>query len=124
MAEKLYTKNGEWVGFDGSRWKVGLSVPAVADLGDVTFVALPQLGRTVSSGEAVCAVEAVKAAADYYCPVDGRIVEVNSRLVAEPQLLNTSPEDEGWLFALESVSGESLEGLMDEAAWKAWESGS
>jgi len=123
MAERLYTKNGEWVSFDGSHWRVGLSVPAVADLGDVTFVELPRPGRSVAAGEAVCALEAVKAAADFYCPVDGRISDVNSRLLTEPQLLNTSPEEEGWLFSLDSVPDESLAALLDDAAWKAWESG-
>jgi glycine cleavage system H protein len=123
MADKYYTKNGEWVARSGPRWKVGLSVSAVGDLGDVTFVALPQVGRAVAAGEAVCALEAVKAAADYYCPVDGRVSAVNSVLVTEPGLLNTSPEDDGWLFELEAVPGDSLDALLDEAAWKAWEAG-
>ena len=123
MAEKRYTKNGEWVAQGGPRWKVGLSVSAVGDLGEVTFVALPNVGRTVAAGEAVCALEAVKAAADYYCPVDGRIAAINDRLVTEPGLLNSSPEDEGWLFELETVPGDWLESLLDEAAWKAWEAG-
>ena len=123
MADRRYTKNGEWVALDGNRWRVGLSASAVAELGDVTFVELPALGRSVAAGEAVCALEAVKAAADYYCPVDGRIVAVNGRLETEPQLINSQPEDGGWLFALEGVTADSLATLLDEAAWKAWEMG-
>lgn len=123
MADRLYTKNGEWAAFDGAHWRVGLAASAVADLGDVTFVELPALGRLVTAGEAVCTLEAVKAAADYYCPLDGRVAAVNSSLEAEPQWLNSSPEDQGWLFSLEGVPPESVEALLDETAWKAWESG-
>jgi glycine cleavage system H protein len=123
MAERRYTKNGEWAAFDGRVWKVGLSAPAVADLGEVTFVELPAPGQQVTAGEAVCGLEAVKAAMDFYSPLDGRIAEVNVRLGAEPQLVNASPEADGWLFSLEGVPAEGVEVLLDERAWKAWESG-
>ena len=123
MAERRYTKNGEWVDFDGIRWKVGLTAPVVNDLGDVTFVELPALERSIVAGEAVCALEAVKAAADYYAPVSGRIVAINPRLGPEPQLLNSSPEKDAWIFAMEEVSSEEWHALMDEGEWKAWESG-
>jgi glycine cleavage system H protein len=102
---------------------VGLAASAVEELGDVTFVEPPALGRVVSAGEAVGTIEAVKAAADYYVPVGGKISEINPRLVREPQLLNTSPEDDGWMFALVEVSADDLAELLDEVAWKAWESG-
>jgi glycine cleavage system H protein len=123
MAERRYTKNGEWITYDGALWKVGLAASSAADLGDVTFVELPSLGRSVVAGEAVCVLEAVKAAADFYCPVDGRIAAVNNRLGPEPQLVTASPEDEGWIFALDSVPPACLEDLLDEAQWKAWEAG-
>lgn len=123
MSDRLYTKNGEWVAFDGSLWRVGLSSSAVADLGDVTFVELPAVGRQVTVGEAVCTLEAVKAAADYYCPVEGRVAAINDRLVNIPQLVNTSPEEDGWLFALEAVPEQALRGLLKESEWKAWEAG-
>jgi len=123
MAELRYTKNGEWVRFDGTCWTVGLTTPVVNDLGDVTFVELPSIGRCIVAGEAVCALEAVKAAADYYAPVGGRIVSVNSQLVSEPQLLNTSPENTAWIFALEEVSSEEWGALMNGEQWKDWEAG-
>lgn len=123
MVEHRYTKNGEWVAPADPFWRVGLATSAVDELGDVTFVELPVVGRVVVAGEAVCTIEAVKAAADFYCPVAGRIVEVNNRLTATPPLLNASPEQDGWLFALAEVSQEELEALLDEAGWKAWESG-
>ena len=123
MAERRYTKNGEWVCHDGASWKVGLAASAVEELGDVTFVELPAVGRAVTSGEAVCSIEAVKAASDFYCPVDGRVVAVNQRLQDEPSLVNSSPEDEGWIFALEEVSAESFLALLDATAHSAWEKG-
>lgn len=123
MSDRRYTKNGEWVSRQGTVWRVGLTVSSVEELGDVTFVELPVVGRLVSAGEAVCTLEAVKAAADYYAPVGGRIDGVNPRLAAEPQLLNASPEDEGWLFSLTEVSSEETDVLLDAEAWKAWETG-
>jgi len=123
MADRRYTKNGEWAAFDGTFWRVGLAASAVEELGDITFVGLPVLGRKVVVGEAVCALEAVKAAADFYCPVEGRIVAVNDRLTSEPPLVNASPEEEGWLFALDSVPLPSIDALMDEKEWEIWETG-
>ena len=123
MSERKYTRNGEWAAFDGTLWRVGLSASAVEELGDVTFVDLPKPGKSVLPGEAVCTIEAVKAATDYYSPLEGVIAGVNSQLATEPSLLNLNPETDGWIFALENVSSESLEALMDEKDWKIWESG-
>jgi glycine cleavage system H protein len=123
MGERRFTKNGEWILRDGTRCRVGLTASAVEELGDVTFVELPRVGRSVAAGEALCTLEAVKAAADFYSPVDGTVAEANARLGTEPELLNASPEDEAWICVLESVSNESFSALLDEAAWKAWESG-
>lgn len=118
-----YTKNGEWLCPHGEVWRVGLAQSTAEELGDVTFVEAPVVGRIVSAGEAVCTVEAVKAAADFYSPVGGRILEANPRLGAQPSLVNTSPEEEGWLFSLGEVSSEEVEGLLDAASWEAWETG-
>jgi len=121
--KRRYTKNGEWVAPEGDHWRVGLAASVAADLGDVTFVELPLVGRVVAAGEAAGAIEAVKAAMDYYCPLEGTVVAVNDRLTASPQLINTSPEGDGWLFALGDVDPRSWEGLMDAASWQAWEAG-
>ncbi len=123
MNERRYSRNGEWVSFDGHLWRVGLAASAVEELGEVTFVELPSLERSVTAGTAVCSIEAVKAAADFYSPVDGRVSAVNTRLGLEPGLVNLSPELEGWIFALEDVSASSLEVLLDERAWLEWETG-
>ena len=123
MADLRYTKNGEWASYDGTQWKVGLARSAVDELGDVTFVELPALGRTLVAGEAACALEAVKAAADYYSPLGGTVCAVNNTLGADPQALNSAPEEGGWIFALTGVKPESFLELMDKAGWAAWENG-
>lgn len=123
MADKKYTKNGEWISFDGQSWRVGLATSSAAELGEVTFVAPPQVGQVVAAGEASATIEAVKAAADYYAPVSGRVVSINPRLTAEPQLVGTDPESEGWLFSLDEVKPEEVSQLLDASAWEAWEKG-
>jgi len=116
---KRYSKNGEWVHFRDGVWQVGLTAWAVDDLGDVTFVESPALGTTFVAGQAACALEAVKAAADYYVPVGGRVVAVNPLVGADPTLLNKAPE-ETWLFALSDVPAADWDALLDEAAWAQW----
>jgi len=123
MAEKRYTKNGEWAQKVGDRYRVGLAASTAEELGDVTFVEAPEAGRRVAAGAAACALEAVKAAADFYSPLAGRIAETNPALVARPSLVSESPEAEGWILALDEVNEADFAALWDEAAWKAWESG-
>jgi glycine cleavage system H protein len=123
VADRRYTKNGEWLLYEAGRCRIGLAASTVEELGDVTFVELPKIGRTVAAGEALCALEAVKAATDFYSPVDGTVIETNTRLGTEPELVNASPEDDAWICVLEGVSEEAVKGLLDEAEWKAWESG-
>ena len=120
MAEKRYSKNGEWAKAEGDLWKMGLTAQAVGDLGGVTFVELPPLGRSVAAGEAACAVEAVKAAADFYSPLGGTVALVNNTLGTDPTFLNSSPEDQGWIFALTGVPASDIDALMDEKAWRVW----
>jgi glycine cleavage system H protein len=120
---RRYTKNGEWLAFDGRVWRAGLAASAAADLGDVTFVEPPATGTAVAAGDPVCALEAVKAAADFYAPVSGVIAGSNPRLSAEPELVSTSPEADGWIVALEGVDTDAVAALMDQAAWDDWESG-
>jgi len=123
MDKKLYTKNGEWIARDGAVWKTGLAASAAAELGDVTFAEVPAGGRQVAAGEAVCALEAVKAAADFYAPAAGRLSRGNPRLEREPQLVSTHPESEGWIAEFDQVDEAGLATLLDEAAWKVWEAG-
>jgi glycine cleavage system H protein len=117
MAERRYTKSHEWLTVDGKTVTVGISDFAQAQLGDVVFLELPAPGRKLTAREAFGVVESVKAASDLYSPVAGRITEVNEKLAAHPELLNSDPYGEGWILKLE-LSGELPSDLLDEAAYK------
>jgi glycine cleavage system H protein len=120
MSELRYTKDHEWLRLDGDTATVGISDHAQNALGDVVFVALPEVGREVAAGEPVAVVESVKAASDVYAPIAGRIVEVNSALAEDPGLINRNPTGEGWFFRIEPRDPAEIETLMDEAAYAAF----
>ena len=107
-----FTKEHEWGKPDGSRVKVGISEYAQQELGDVVFVELPAIGREVKRGESVSSVESVKAVSDIYAPLDGKVVEVNDTLSSNPEKLNESPYEDGWMLVLEISNPEQLSELM------------
>ena len=116
--DRKFTEDHEWVSVDGDVATVGITDHAQEQLGDLVFVELPQVGRSVRKSEAVAVVESVKAASDVYSPLTGEIVAVNETVVAEPALVNADPEKQAWLFKLRISSPSELEGLMDEAAYR------
>jgi len=120
MSELRFTKDHEWVRFDGDVATVGITDHAQTALGDVVFVELPEVGRVVSAGEACAVVESVKAASDVYAPLAGRIVEVNTALADNPGLVNAEPTGEGWFFRIEPANPSEAEALMDETAYAAF----
>jgi glycine cleavage system H protein len=120
MSELRFTKDHEWVRFDGDVATVGITDHAQTALGDVVFVELPEVGRVVSAGEACAVVESVKAASDVYAPLAGRIVEVNTALADNPGLVNAEPTGEGWFFRIEPANPAEAEALMDETAYAAF----
>jgi glycine cleavage system H protein len=119
MAGRLYTKTHEWLSAEGKSVTVGITDFAQAQLGDVVFLELPNPGRKLEAGESFGVVESVKAASDLYSPVAGRVTEVNDKLAAKPELINSDPYGDGWILKLE-VSGEMPKDTMDEAAYKAF----
>jgi glycine cleavage system H protein len=119
MATIYYTEDHEWLSVEGGIATVGITDYAQEQLGDLVFVELPEAGRTLTKGDAAVVVESVKAASDVYAPVDGEVTEVNEALTADPALVNSAAQGAGWLWK-QTVSDESqLEGLMDEAGYKA-----
>ncbi len=114
-----YTQSHEWIDVIGGIGTVGVSDYAQEELGDVVYVELPTVGKTVSAGEEVAVLESTKAAADVYSPVSGKIVEVNEKLQDSSDLVNSSPQDQGWIFKLELSNAEELEKLMDQGQYKA-----
>jgi glycine cleavage system H protein len=117
MAERRYTKSHEWLIVDGKTATVGITDFAQSQLGDVVFLELPAAGRKLAVHESFGVVESVKAASDLYSPVAGRITEVNGKLAAHPELINSDPYGDGWILKLE-LAGELPTDLMDEAAYK------
>ena len=118
-----YTQDHEWIDSDGTTGTVGITDYAQGQLGDITFVELPDAGSSVKKGDAPCVVDSVKAASDVYAPVSGTVTEANAALEGEPELVNTDPEQGGWLFRLTLADAGELEGLMDRAAYDEYVAG-
>jgi len=115
-----FTKEHEWISVEGDSATVGITDYAQAQLGDVVFVEVPPAGTKVTKGKEAAVVESVKAASDVYAPVSGEVTEGNSALEADPALVNSAPEGDGWFFKLTLSDPAELEGLMDAAAYKAF----
>ncbi|HOQ50430.1 MAG TPA: glycine cleavage system protein GcvH [Candidatus Atribacteria bacterium] len=108
----LYTKSHEWVKVEDDRAIVGVTSYAQDQLVEVVFVELPEEGKEVKAGDAVATLESVKAVADVYAPVSGKIIEVNKQLENQPELVNQDPYGEGWIFVIEIAGEEELHTLM------------
>ena len=119
MATTYFTEDHEWLRVEGGVATVGITDYAQEQLGDLVFVELPEVGKALSKGDAAVIVESVKAASDVYAPADGEITEVNDKLSSDPSLVNSSPAGDGWLWKMRLADEAQLEGLMDEAGYKA-----
>lgn len=117
-AECRFTKDHEWIRDDGGQHTVGITAFAAEQLGDVTYVELPEPGSRLSAGDTAASVESVKAASDVYAPAGGEVCEVNEALDGKPELVNQDPYGEGWFFKLSDVDADELEQLMDAAAYE------
>jgi glycine cleavage system H protein len=120
MADTRYTKEHEWVRLDGEIATVGISEHAQAQLGDIVFVELPEVGRKVSRGDPMAVVESVKAASDVYAPISGEVVEANDKLNDDPALMNSGAETEGWFCRIRIADAGEVNQLMDVDAYKAF----
>lgn len=115
-----FTKEHEWLQLDGQIGTVGITAYAVEQLGDITFVELPRPGREAKQAEVLCAIESVKAASDIYAPVSGRVIAVNERVESGPEIVNQSPEEEGWLVRIELADPGELRSLMTRAQYREY----
>jgi glycine cleavage system H protein len=120
MAIVYFSKDHEWISVDGTTATVGITDYAQSQLGDIVFADVPAAGTKVEKGKEAAVVESVKAASDVYAPVSGEVTEGNAALGDDPSLVNTAPEGEGWFFRLTLSDPSELDGLMDEAAYKAF----
>lgn len=117
---RYFTKDHEWIDVSGDTATVGITDYAQSQLGDVVFVEVPEAGRGLSQGGEAAVVESVKAASDVYAPVSGEVTEGNAALADTPDLVNTSPESDGWFFKLRLSDTSQLDALMDESAYRAF----
>ncbi len=110
--ELKYASSHEWARLEGDIVVVGITDHAQEALGDLVFVELPEVGDTVNAGDEAGVVESVKAASDIYAPVSGEVIEVNPALEDTPELINSDPYGEGWMYKIRVVSVEELDNLL------------
>ena len=118
MDDKRYTKDHEWIKLEENIATIGITDHAQESLGDIVFIELPKVGTIINAGQEVCVVESVKAASDIYSPIDGEIIEVNTKLKDEFALLNQDAEKEGWIFKMKISNLDQLKNLLSLDEYK------
>lgn len=108
-----YSETHEWIDVKDGIGIVGVTNYAQKELGDIVYVELPKINSEIKLGQEAAVLESTKAAADVYTPVSGKIIEVNPALESVPDLINTSPEEKGWLFKIQLSDPKELDGLLD-----------
>lgn len=120
MADTKYTKDHEWVRVEGDTATVGITDYAQEQLGDVVYVELPDVGKSVGVGDEAAVVESVKAASEVYAPVSGEVIEVNEALADAPNGVNEDAAGAGWFVKLKLADTSELEKLMSEDEYKSY----
>lgn len=113
-----YTKEHEWLLVENDEATVGITDHAQNQLGDIVYVELPESGDSFDAGEEFGSVESVKAVAEVFMPIDGEILDINSNLEDNPELVNTKPHDEGWLIKIKIANPSQLEELMSDSDYQ------
>jgi len=113
-----YTETHEWLKLEGNKARIGITDHAQSELTDIVFVEFPEIGKEVKKGEEICVVESVKSVSEIYAPVSGKIINVNKKLEDEPEIINKSPYDDGWLVELEVKDKSEIDNLLDANAYK------
>lgn len=116
----LFTKEHEWVLIDGTTATIGITDYAQSQLGDITFVELPDVGEEVEQFEDLASVESVKAASDIYSPMSGRVTDINKALENKPELINKSSYEKGWLVKIELSDPEEASNLMTSEEYESF----
>ena len=117
---KRFSEDHVWVEMADGKATIGITAFAAEELGEITFVELPDMDVVFAQGDALCVIESVKAAADISAPIGGTVTAVNGRLVQEPAVINDSPEKDGWICTLDEVEEAELESLMVEDEYDAF----
>jgi glycine cleavage system H protein len=115
-----YTKEHEWIKASGDTGTIGITDYAQHELGDVVFIEMPAVGKTITAGQVFGTVESVKAVSEIFAPVSGEVTEANAALSGTPELLNSDPHGAGWLIKIKLANPADVSGLMDAAAYQAF----
>jgi glycine cleavage system H protein len=118
-AELKYTKDHEWISLDGNNATIGITEFAQKELGDIVYVEVETIGKSLKANEVFGTVEAVKTVSDLFLPVDGTINELNGALTSQPELVNSDPYGEGWMIKMTVDNPEEVEALMNAADYEA-----
>ena len=113
----LYTNDHEWVSVDGNVATVGITDFAQSELGDIVFVEFPELNSTVEKGQSTGSIEAVKTVADLYMPISGTVIVVNENLDKNPEAVNNTPYDDGWMVKIEIANQDEISDLLTATAY-------
>tara|TARA_B100002049_G_C15825156_1_gene268670 strand:+ start:63 stop:449 length:387 start_codon:yes stop_codon:yes gene_type:complete len=115
----IYLKSHEWVRIENDNSiTIGITDYAQDQLGDIVFIELPELGRTLVHGEEAAIVESVKAASDIYTPISGEVVMINEKIIESPEIVNISPYEEGWFYKMKPSNREELDNLLSPEEYK------
>ncbi len=118
MEEKKFTKDHEWVEKSGDLLIVGITDFAQNQLGDVVSIELPQVGSSFKQNDVMAIVDSVKASSDIFCPVDGEIVEVNEKLLENPELINQSAFGDGWIIKIKPENSQQFDSLLSKEQYE------
>ncbi len=113
----LYTSDHEWVSVEGNVATVGITDFAQSELGDIVFVEFPELNSTVEKGQSTGSIEAVKTVADLYMPISGTVIAVNENLDKNPEAVNNTPYDDGWMVKIEIANQDEISDLLTATAY-------
>ena len=113
-----YVESHEWIRAEGGRVRIGITDYAQDQLGDIVFVELPAVGKSLNAGAPFGSVESVKAVSELYMPIGGKVVEINAVLENSPELVNSSPYDQGWMIVVEPSSPDELKALLSAPSYR------
>ena len=116
----LYTRDHEWIKVEGNVITIGVTDYGQKKLREVVYVELPTVGQKVEEGEAIATLESVKASAEVYTPASGKVIEVNSKLVDSPELVNDDPYGDGWIAKVELEEERKFEDLMEPDEYRKY----
>jgi len=114
----LYTETHEWVLQKNGVARIGITDYAQEHLTDVVYIELPEVGKKFKKGDEIATIESVKSVSEVYSPISGEVTAINERLENEPELINQSPYDDGWLFEMKIENEEELKELLSPSAYK------